>query len=107
MSKKQIKTSKQTKKTASTGPTNAKKTRAAAKQTTTPATDGETEAAASRLPPVGTVIKKVDRYGTVRCQCTITEDGVRYKGLNYRSLSGAAMAAAKDLGLRNKTQNVW
>jgi len=106
MSKKQTKTSKQSKKTTSTGQTNARKTRAGAKQTTTPAAEGgETEAAASRLPPVGTVIKKVDRYGTVRCQCTITEQGVRYKGHDYGSLSGAAMAAAKDLGLENKTQN--
>lgn len=59
----------------------------------------------SRLPPVGTVIKKVDRHDRVRCQCTVVEDGIRYKGQVYRSLSGAAMAAAQDLGLKNKTQN--
>ncbi len=63
------------------------------------------EEAASRLPPVGTVIKKVDRHGAVRCQCTVVEDGIRYKGRVFRSLSGAAMAAAQDLGLENKTQN--
>jgi hypothetical protein len=64
-----------------------------------------TEESASRLPPAGTVIKKVDRHGAVRCQCTVVEDGVRYKGRVFGSLSGAAMAAATDLGLKNKTQN--
>ena len=63
------------------------------------------EDSASRLPPEGTVIKKVDRHGAVRCQCTVVEDGIRYKGRVFRSLSGAAMAAATDLGLKNKTQN--
>jgi hypothetical protein len=33
--------------------------------------------------------------------------GFRYAGELYRSLSAAAMAAAKDLGLNNKTQNGW
>jgi hypothetical protein len=84
--------------------------RAKARETTqhpTPNTEGATEAAApgSRLPPVGTVIKKLDRHGSVRCQCTVVEDGIRYKGQTYGSLSGAAMAAAQDLGLENKTQN--
>jgi hypothetical protein len=59
----------------------------------------------SRVPPVGTVIKKVDRHHKVRCQCTVAEDGIRYKGRLFASLSGAAMAAAQDLGLKNKTQN--
>lgn len=63
------------------------------------------EDAGSRLPPEGTVIKKVDRHGAVRCQCTVVEGGIRYKGRVFRSLSGAAMAAATDLGLKNKTQN--
>jgi hypothetical protein len=73
------------------------------------ATDGAEAAAgsASRLPAVGTVIKKTDRHGAVRCQCTVVEEGVRYKGRVFGSLSGAAMAAAQDLGLKNKTQNVW
>jgi hypothetical protein len=59
----------------------------------------------TRLPAVGTVIEKRDRYGTVRCACTVEEGGIRYDGNLYRSLSAAAMAAAKDLGLKNKTQN--
>jgi hypothetical protein len=107
MSKKQSKKTKMAKKTASDAPAKTTKTRGSAKQPTAPVGEGgETEAAASRLPPAGTVIKKVDRHGDVRCQCTITDDGmVRYKGQNYRSLSGAAMAAARDLGLENKTQN--
>jgi len=58
-----------------------------------------------RLPDPGTVIQKRDRQGNVRCECTVEADGVRYKDTLYRSLSAAAMAAAKDLGLGGKTQN--
>jgi hypothetical protein len=106
MSKKQTKKTKATKNTSSTAQAKGTKTRGAAKQATASVAErGETEAAASRLPPVGTVIKKLDRYGNVRCQCTVTESGIRYKSQNFRSLSGAAMAAAKDLELTNKTQN--
>ncbi len=52
-----------------------------------------------RLPPPGTVLRKLDRHGAVRCECTVTADGVEYKGETFRSLSGAAMAAAKDLNI--------
>jgi Protein of unknown function (DUF2924) len=62
---------------------------------------------AHEMPPVGTVIKKTDRYGAVRCECKVEETGFRYEGTVYRSLSAAAMAAAKDLRLTNKTQNGW
>ena len=58
-----------------------------------------------RLPAQGTTIEKHDRHGAVRCKCTVEEGGVRYAGRVYTSLSGAAMAAAKDLDLKNKTQN--
>lgn len=58
-----------------------------------------------RLPATGTLLQKRDRHGSVRCECTVEEGGVRYAGKVYRSLSSAAMAAAKDLGLTNKTQN--
>ncbi len=58
-----------------------------------------------RLPPVGTVIQKRDRCGAIRCECMVDEGGIRYNGQLYGSLSGAAMAAAVDLGLPNKTQN--
>ena len=59
----------------------------------------------SRVPPVGTLIQKLDRNGAVRCECSIDTEGIHYRGVLYRSLSAAAMAAAKDLGLANKTQN--
>ena len=59
----------------------------------------------ARLPAAGTVLQKRDRHGAVRCECTIEESGIRYAGKVYRSLSAAAMAAAKDLGLTNTTQN--
>ena len=52
-----------------------------------------------RLPPPGTVLKKLDRAGAVRCECKVTEAGIIYKGETFRSLSAAAMAAAKDLGV--------
>jgi hypothetical protein len=59
----------------------------------------------ARLPPVGTKIEKRDRSGEVRCYCEVVAEGIKYAGNLYSSLSGAAMAAAKDLGLKNKTQN--
>lgn len=58
-----------------------------------------------RLPPPGTVIQKRARDGSVRCECTVEPEGIRYKGTTYRSLSAAAMAAAKDLGIQRATQN--
>lgn len=58
-----------------------------------------------RVPAPGTLLQKRDRHGAVRCECTIEADGIRYAGKVYRSLSAAAMAAATDLGLNNKTQN--
>jgi Protein of unknown function (DUF2924) len=61
----------------------------------------------ARLPAPGTVLQKRDRHGAVRCECTVEEGGFRYAGEVYRSLSAAAMAAAKGLGLQNKTQNGW
>ena len=58
-----------------------------------------------RLPAPGTVLQKKDRQGAVRCECTVEEDGVLFKGTRYRSLSAAAMAASKDLGLGGQAQN--
>ena len=60
---------------------------------------------AARLPPVGTVIKKLARDGRVRCECKIEAEGVRYDGEIYKSLSGAAVAAAKALGLSGSSFN--
>lgn len=53
-----------------------------------------------RLPQPGTVLRKVDRLGNVRCECTVEADGIRYGGQVYRSLSAAATAAAADLGVK-------
>jgi hypothetical protein len=107
MSKKKITSKKTSTKKAkrAASDTSAAETREGAAPEATDAADEASAEAASRLPQVGTVIKKVDRHGTVRCQCTVVEGGIRYKGRVFRSLSGAAMAAAKDLGLKNKTQN--
>ncbi|HVW29251.1 MAG TPA: DUF2924 domain-containing protein [Polyangiaceae bacterium] len=76
----------------------------------TPASDAPAKPAVPhapdpRLPTPGTLLQKRDRHGAVRCECTVEESGVRYDGTIYKSLSAAAMAAAKDLGLTNKTQN--
>lgn len=65
--------------------------------TTTP------EATLSRMPLVGTVLVKKDRAGQQRCACEVTAEGIRYQGQVYRSLSAAALAAARDLGLTSKT----
>ena len=51
------------------------------------------------------MIEKRDRHGAVRCTCTVEQGGVRYAGTLYGSISSAALAAANDLGLKNKTQN--
>jgi len=116
MSKKQIKKTTSAKTTAAKKSTKPKATvpatRSAAKKQAASQAAG-TGAAAPRLarggemPAVGTVIKKIDRYGVVRCECTVEEGGIRYERTLYSSLSAAAMAAAKDLGLTNKTQNGW
>jgi hypothetical protein len=60
---------------------------------------------AARLPAIGTTVKKTDRSGKVRCECKIEKDGVHYEGKVYGSLSGAALAAAKDLGLSGNSFN--
>jgi hypothetical protein len=67
-----------------------------------PARTGDDSA---RMPPVGTVIKKLGRDGRARCECKVEKDGVRYDGKVYGSLSGAAIAAAKDLGLSGNSFN--
>lgn len=126
MSKKQTKKNTATKKTASTKNTEPRSKATTARMTAQkqpPAKRGASATAAaqagpdhaassgagrkpeSRMPAPGTLIQKRDRHGTVRCECTVEEGGIRYGGNLYRSLSAAAMAAAKDLGLTNKTQN--
>ena len=57
-----------------------------------------------RLPPVGTIIDKRDRHGELRASCKVVAGGVDYKGTVHKSLSGAARAAAQDLGI-NGNQN--
>ncbi len=58
-----------------------------------------------RLPPVGTTIRKSDRHGNVRCECVVEQDGIRFAGTLYPSISAAASAAAQQLGLGSKTVN--
>ena len=53
----------------------------------------------------GTVLKKLDRKGKTRCECTVEADGYRYRGTVFTSLSAAAGAAAKDIGLKGKSFN--
>jgi hypothetical protein len=61
----------------------------------------------ARMPSVGTVIQKRDRAGAVRCECTVIDGGVEYAGARYTSVSAAAVAASKDLGLTAKTLDGW
>ena len=59
-----------------------------------------------RLPPPGALIEKKGRDGKVRSSCNSTDTNeVVYKGEVYKTISGAALAAAKDLGLEVKTLN--
>ncbi len=58
-----------------------------------------TEERDSRLPPPGTTLVKRDRKGTPRCECVVEETGFRYNHVLFKSLSAAAKAAAKDLGI--------
>ena len=53
----------------------------------------------------GTVLRKTDRQGQVRCECTVEAGGYRYGGKLYGSLSGAAAAAGKALGLSGTSFN--
>jgi hypothetical protein len=59
------------------------------------------------MPAVGTVIQKRDRKGQLRCECTVVDGGVSYKGTTYKSLSAAALASSRDLGLQTKTVDGW
>jgi hypothetical protein len=90
---------------ATANPTAKKSTRRKETSEVPAATAAKTLAPDPRLPALGTTIEKRDRNGGVRCECTVEEGGIRYSGKVYTSLSGAAMAAAKDLDLENKTQN--
>jgi Protein of unknown function (DUF2924) len=54
---------------------------------------------------VGTKLQKLDRQGKTRCECTVEEGGYRYGKTVFPSLSAAAAAAAKDLGLAGKSFN--
>ncbi|MCO5171166.1 MAG: hypothetical protein M9894_33090 [Planctomycetes bacterium] len=55
--------------------------------------------------PLGTVLRRVDRHGNVRCECVAVEGGFRFDGTVYKSLSAAALAAAKSLGLNSPSVN--
>ncbi len=53
----------------------------------------------------GTVLKKLDRAGDVRCECTVEAGGFRYDGKLYPSISAAAAAAAKVIGRAGSSFN--
>lgn len=65
---------------------------------------GEPEREETPLTP-GTVLQKRDRHGMLRCECVVAEGGYRFEGTVYKSLSAAALAAAKSLGLTSKSIN--
>lgn len=55
---------------------------------------------AGQLPPPGTVLRKYDRNGAVRCEAVVGQNGqVIYRGVTYSSISAAAKVAAGDIGL--------
>lgn len=86
-----------------TGATAAPDAPSAAPSATRPATKASAPRGTQRLPPVGTVIVKKDRHGTERARCTVVDGGVEFDGTVYKSISAAAMAAAKALGLNSKS----
>ncbi len=43
----------------------------------------------------------------LRCECKVVEGGIEYKSVTCSSLSAAALAASKDLGLGAKTIDGW
>lgn len=51
-----------------------------------------------RIPPPGTVIKKVDRHGKVLAEAAVREDGIEYAGVVYKSPSAAGLAASIAIG---------
>ena len=83
-------------------PTKSRKTSKKPRKAAPPA---PTPAAPSTPLAPGTVLRKTDRAGKVRCECTVDAAGYRYQGKIYSSLSSAAAAAAKDLGLSGKSFN--
>lgn len=66
-----------------------------------------TAATGGRLPPPGTVLQRRDRRGQVRCEATVTAAGVWFQGTRFTSLSAAALAAARSLGLTPRSLNGW
>ena len=76
-----------------------------AKSKKKPASKGKPAAAGLQALAPGTVLKKLDRKGKTRCECTVEASGYRYKGTTHPSLSGAAASAAKDLGLSGTSFN--
>ncbi|MCW8139043.1 MAG: DUF2924 domain-containing protein [Planctomycetota bacterium] len=69
------------------------------------ASDPQEPKAAPLALPLGTVLRRVDRNGNVRCECVAVEGGFRFEGTVYKSLSAAALAAAKSLGLNSPSVN--
>lgn len=60
-----------------------------------------------RTPPVGTLLQKRDRRGQLRCEAVVVAEGIRFRGTVYSSLSAAALAAARALGLTTRSINGW
>ena len=58
------------------------------------------------MPPAGTILSKTSKGMTA--QATVMEDGqISYGGIAYKSLSAAAIVAAKAIGLKATTQDGW
>ena len=56
-------------------------------------------------PAVGTELTKTVKGNTAKC--VVYSDVFVYNGVQYKSLSAAAIVAAKDLGLKSTTQDGW
>ena len=61
-----------------------------------------------RLPPIGTTITKYS-HGAPVATCKVVDGGILYAGKVYASISGAALAASRALGLAATSANgyIW
>ena len=86
-------------------PAKNRKSKKPAKSTAPVAAEAASPAKTPATLTPGSVLKKLDREGKVRCECTVEADGFRFDGKLYSSISSAAAAAAKSLGLSGTSFN--
>jgi hypothetical protein len=69
------------------------------------AREGRRRAALGRLPPVGTVLRRIGRDGR-SVEARVVDGGVEVLGRVYGSMSAATTAAAESVGMK-RSNNFW